>query len=540
MNVKRIVRVWNWLTKEKVIFVFSAVILLSLLYKDVFSERTLISNLEPFPDTFHYIVPARSLASGGEFKIVREFGSISSSVAPLYSLILTPVFVIKSDPRMFYFANVFLSFISLWFFYLLAKKLTRNKWIVGMTLFIYVTSFYVYWYPGFAMAENLILTLFMIGIYLLTLKVSLKNIAIAVALTASFYGTKYASAPLAISYAILYLGKMFKSNFGKPRAKKLLKAMILVAIVALLIPLFQYFQSKTGLISTFARVIKGIFSGTKSGSSWFSKEYVPQNLSFYLEALIGQKKRFLWEFTPILPSYLATLGVSGLVIGIINKKTRFIAGSLIAMLLLQIFFLSTFYAADIRYIYFAIPTLIVGILFLFEKVWGFSKKKHTKTLFYVFLVGLTGYYLVTNALRIKNQVVLNLKYAETPWYYVSVLELNNFFLEKKEPKPIVISSMPPYYIDYFSNNNYDLLPLSPQQEFRKNRELIWGPGDYSNLHVLYKEKILEGRELYFSTYGLGVESYLHHSFDALSKEFKLTQLDSKCYNQCRVYSVELQ
>jgi hypothetical protein len=148
---------------------------------------------------------------------------------------------------------------------------------------------------------------------------------------------------------------------------------------------------------------------------------------------------------------------------------------------------------------------------------------------------------LNNAIRIKNQIVLNLKYAETPWTYISVLRLNDFFTSDKvgNTKPVVVSSLPPYYIDYFSNGNYNLLPLSPAQEFRAQRNLVWGPGDYSDLHGLYETYLREGRSLFVATYGFGNEAYLHLAFDNLNKDFLLTEVDNGCYELCKIYKVDL-
>jgi hypothetical protein len=144
--------------------------------------------------------------------------------------------------------------------------------------------------------------------------------------------------------------------------------------------------------------------------------------------------------------------------------------------------------------------------------------------------------------RIKSQIVINLKYAETPWYYISVLKLNDYFSKEKitdGSKPVVISPMVPYYIDFYSNGNYQLLPLSVDQEFRLNKEEAWGYYDYSNLHNLYENFIKEGKQVYVARYGLGNESYLNNAFKDLENDFRLTEVYSGCYSQCNIYKLDL-
>ena len=125
------------LSLEKIIFLGCLTVFCLLLFKDVFSERTLIPNFEPFPDTFHYVIPARNLIQGEEFKLSREGRTLSSSVGPLYSIYLIPFYLMNSDPRMFYFANVLLSLSGFVIFYKILKKIGLNQWINGISLFLF-------------------------------------------------------------------------------------------------------------------------------------------------------------------------------------------------------------------------------------------------------------------------------------------------------------------------------------------------------------------------------------------------------------------
>ena len=152
------------------------------------------------------------------------------------------------------------------------------------------------------------------------------------------------------------------------------------------------------------------------------------------------------------------------------------------------------------------------------------------------------FYVFNNALRIKNQISLNLKYAETPWYYISVLKLNEYFTDDKVidgKKPVVISALPPFLVDFYSNGNYTLLPLSYEQEFRSAKEITWGPNDYTDLPKLYTKYIKEGYDVYVSRYGLGNEVYTNRDFEIIMKEFQLDLVWPGCYEQCNIYTVGL-
>ena len=107
-----------------------------LVFKNPFSERTLIPNFEPYPDTFNYINPALSLITGKGFNISREGRIIKPNVPPLYSLSLLPAFIIKPDPRMAYYGNATLAFISLLFFWLILRRIFVNKFVIFLLLIL--------------------------------------------------------------------------------------------------------------------------------------------------------------------------------------------------------------------------------------------------------------------------------------------------------------------------------------------------------------------------------------------------------------------
>jgi hypothetical protein len=525
----------NWV---KYLWLINFVIFVFLLARNPFGQRTLIPNLEPYPDTFHYIVPARNFVQGGDFAIARGFGSLKPGVPPLYSLTLLPFYFLNSDARMFYIANVMLSLASFYLFYLILKKVSTNFWLVSFALFLFATNFFIYWYPQWAMAENLILPLFLAGMLLLLEKVSMRNTVLAGLVAVSFYAAKYAAVPLSGMFFVFYLLKiLFTKNLQKTRKKIFATYLVSFGIAAFLLLIYLQIVLGTNPFASLIGIANSLFfesttSGSgQAGTSWFSFVYISKNLPLYLRGLAGNPARFMWDFTPILPKWLALLGILGLVWGVFFKKFRFLALALIFLSLGQVVFISSFYSVDMRYIYPAIPTLLFGVALFFSLL--------DKRVLYLVLALAFLFYFATNALRLKNQVVLNLKYAETPWSYISVLKLNEFFSDAVVggERPIVISPLPPFYIDFFSNGNYDPLPLSSAQEFRSDRHLVWGPGDYSDLHELYKSYLREGRQVYVATYGLGIEGYLHAAFTDLNKDFKLTEVDNDCWEQCRIYRV---
>jgi hypothetical protein len=194
-----------------------------------------------------------------------------------------------------------------------------------------------------------------------------------------------------------------------------------------------------------------------------------------------------------------------------------------------------------RYVNHAIPTLLIGFGLFLNGLEMILKRRKLAIVFVGIIILFFGFYSVSSYKRLRTQVSINLKYAETPWYYISVLKLNAYFHESTlgTKKPYVISSMPPYYIDFFSNGNYRLLPLHREQEFRGAREEAWGTNDYSDLLTLYESYLKRRQTLFIHNYGLGNEEYLKNAFNQVEKRFKITLVQEGCYNACNIWRVEL-
>lgn len=550
MRTSKILSVTKSVFKAKYLFLIGFCFYAMLLSRDAFSERTLIPNLEPFPDTFHYIVPARNFVESGKFELSRGFGKNALAVPPLYSLYLTPFYFVNRDPRVFYFANVILSLVSFSLFYLIIRKLTKSTFLVGFVLFLFVTNFYLYWYPQWAMAENLVLPLFLWAILLLISKPTAKKALLTGLVVNLFYGVKYALIPVSAVFFVLFFAKYSLTFFSKSATlkNKILPYFLFASVLSMFFVV--YLNAKlTGVnllqvLFDFLLPFLGFFKSDSvvdsGGAGWLSATYFDKNLSTYLKAAFGSPTRFLWDYTPMLPKWLAFIGVAGVFLGLLNKKLFSLSISLLFLGISQIIFMSFFYSVDLRYVYHLIPTLLLGIILFFEFARRFLKVRNSLTIFTIILFAVSGFYLYNNALRIKDQIVLNIKYAETPWYYISVLKLNSYFnSDSSQTRPVVISPMPPFYIDFYSNKKYDLLPISALQEFRNERQNIWGPNDYSDLLKLYGKYLDDGRKLYVSTYGLGNEEYLHKDFSKIQESFDLRLEYDECYSQCKLYSVHL-
>lgn len=530
---------------------FAVIVLYVLLiFKDPFSQRTLIPNFEPYPDTFNYINPALGLMKGQGFHLSREGRIRKQNVPPLYSFSLIPMFLLKADPRMAYYANVILALVSLYFFWSILQKIFVSKFIIFFLLILYITNYFIYWVPSIIMAENLTLTLYLAAIFFLLSKTTKVNSVITAMLSVAVYATKYSNIPITITVAFLSLGKIILAKLVLNQKIKLI-LFFLAAILFFFVTL-AVFEGVTRGNNIFTQIFEHISSiyrsvpkndtqsVTISPSSWFGVQYVKQNLPLYVNSLIGSPNRFLWDNTPIVPKYIAIAGLIGIFCSIFCKKFRFLSLILLLSISTSVIFMSTFYTFDARYIYIAIPSLLIGLgLFLTALE---SKVFNRKIFFYSSVFILICIYLISNFTRIKSQISLNLRYAETPWNYIAVLKMNEYFTSDKiidGKKPVLISALPPFLIDYYTNGNYTLLPLSYEQEFRRLKEIVWGSNDYSNLPKLYTKYLEEGYDVYVSRAGLGNEGYTNRDFNTIVKEFDTKLVLFGCYDQCNIYSVRL-
>lgn len=549
---------------------------LLLLYKNPFSERNLIPNLEPFPDTIHYLNPPLSFLEGKGFVIEREGRTIRPAVPFLYSASLIPGYFMNRDVRFFYFTNIILALSGLVLFYKFLGKVLSNSYIILFVLFLYATNYFIYWYPNIPMAENLILTLYLIGLYLLISKLTLKNAFLAGLVGISFYATKYASSSLTLTYLFLYCFKIFFSlipefrnfslysfirNPNKFLNVKYIFSVLLVFVLGSSFSLLLFFfidflvRGNNIFFQLLEHVGSLVVSQTSQGSnsqseSWFAFRYFKEHLLTYLNALMGNQMRFLWDYTPLAPKYIAIPAIAGILISLFMSHKKFLSFALLFLISIPIIAISPFYSTDARYIYHAIPTLLIGFGLFLIIVYNLLIRYKLEKVFYVLLISFFVFYSVSNLQRLKYQIALNLKHSETPWYYMSVKNFNSYFASAKRApadfqtktnqscdKPILITALQPFYIDFFSNSNYKLLPLSNGQEFFKRAEIVWGPNDYSDLIALYTKYLKEGRELYVTNAALGNEGYLHNGFNIVKENFIMDEVKKGCFDTCNIYRI---
>lgn len=529
-------------------------ILVGLLWRNPFSERTLIPNFEPFPDSFHYIVPARCLIQHQTFTLCRnEQPGLSPSVPPIYSLVLLPGYVLQSDPRFFYFTNVVLAIGSVIVLYQIAKKLAFPQVITFLVLFSYVTSYHVYWFPTLAMAENVMLFLMFISWHQFLLPKNVKNAAIQGLVLSAIYGSKYASLPLVSLTGLLYFGTLLFEWYHKQTSRKNVIKVSFVLFISFAIPflilggirpLIGLWNAITSILATITQAsvgseaASGVTASTTSSNPWFSTDYFTTHLKFYLEATIGKATNVLWDRRSFFPIWVGVAGWSGLVLGIFRKKYQTISIVLASTTLLQAVALSFFYAADSRY---QLQVLAAGYIslgiylsILHQTFVQLQQSRAIKAFLLILFLGTALF----SFQRIKSQLSLNLKYAETPWWYLMVEEMDAYFSDTASDETMLITLGSPYFFDFYSNNKYSLLPLSASQDFIQSANIVWGIDEQKTLLATYEDQLSNGKQVYITNFGVNANSQFTSEFTAVTKHFELEEVQTGCHQLCNIYELK--
>jgi len=549
-------RRFPWVLDWPGMLLCTVVVLGLLLARSPWSNRMLAPNLEPFPDTFHYLRTAQNFVEGQGFQMGREGRFLAPSVPFLYSGVMLPVFLLGDDPRAFYLVNVLLSVGSVVLFWATLRRLNPKipLW-GGAVLLVLVTHPVWYWLPELAMAENLLVFLLAAGLYIYTLPLSIRTTVLLALFPWVFYATKYAAAPTTAVFFLLYAAKILESSqfraFSRSRKISRLAVFFLVSATTLL--LFSLleglmkqqvpFQGLFFLLASWFPSLAQSLPGPEFDTSYFSFTNVLKNFSLYSSSFLGREMKFLWEQHAVFSLPLGILSLGGYVWAIRQKSLRILSFGALALFLLQTLFMSTFYVADARYVFHLVFFSLLGLFFLggwlqqFLQVRKYSPRVFTAAAVLVVLSTLVG-----NISALKSQLVVNLKAAETPWYYLAVKNLDSVVapLVRNNEKILVITPMSPYLLDFYLSEPVKLLPLSTVQDYREvsNRQAVWGFSDDQPLSDHYRDAFAAGYTVYVSKYGLGNEKVMHDAFDALESEFSLKKVAEGCFETCNVYRVE--
>lgn len=523
--------------RSKIYCFFSFFLILGLYillaFKEPFSTRTLIPNLEPYPDSLYYSVPAWNFIHGKGFNMSYLSYFVKQIFPPLYSLLLIPIFAIFRDVRSFYFTNLLLMIGSIFFLVLIIKKLFGNRvfdfFIIIFLLFLFISNFYIYTLPSYLLAENATVFLVAFCFYLLSTRVTKIKSVVSGGVGILFWLIKFSNFPLGLSFYFLYLLKTLTKENKK---------------------YFIYFfpsMAVFGCLFIVNVLTSQVFIGHKNlqANTSFSIKYFQNNLKFYLENLLGQKGQFLWFNEKMLSPIATLLAVAGIVAGFFSKKARVLLIYVLTFIITLVIFMCFFYNQDTRFIIALYPLIIILIAIFFNFVVGKVQLK----LFLSFLIIISiclflvkGFNQRTEEMMIttfKKQIGLNFRYKEDPWYYLAVNSFNRFFAKNTGTNVYLGTFLPPFFVHFYTNNHYIYLPLALDQDFFPGKGGLAEKTGIDSVYEKYRQLLINGKKVYVSNIFSNNLSRWREDFYLLLRQFNYRLVKKGCLDTCNLYEITL-
>lgn len=101
----------------------------------------------------------------------------------------------------------------------------------------------------------------------------------------------------------------------------------------------------------------------------------------------------------------------------------------------------------------------------------------------------------------------------------------------------LITTLSPYYLDLFSNGNYDLLPLSESQPYFDQATKVYNLINNKTPLLDQFGEILNNNSLYATDYGTGQNENYAQAFKNLKNTYDLTYVAIGCQDSCSLFTV---
>lgn len=506
-----------------IVLVALCLIYLSLAYKNPFSDNSLISNLEPYPDTLLYSFPAWNWVRGNGWNLGVKEKIVPISVPNTYGFYLVPFFKIFNDIRAFYYANMLLAFGTIIFFVLALKNIVQKNrvLIIGYVGFLLVTNFYFFNQPQLVMTEMVNYFLVSLFLFLISLKFKWKHLLPIVMLVVVTLSLKVSNMVLGGAFALSFFIKIFLEKLRFLKNKKVLYFLGLFSLLAFII----FYLPKLLSLSSYA----------------FNLKYFLANFNFYYSCLSGGECRNLWYWQKMFSWEIFFLFISGVIFVLVSKKKKeTILISLIPFVLL-IAAMSLFIDTEGRHVEFLILNMLF-VLASFINTLFYNKKNVLIIVVCLLLVNilLTSYSLDRKEIKIislKKQVGLNFRHREDPWNYLCLKMVENFMMDKKDD--YFASFLPLYFFDAY-NVNFNYLPLAQNQDF-----MLDGRGLQKHYPLpiknIFEEILAGGKTIYLSDYysSNGREAW-RQEWNILVKNKKIEKVFQSPLDNCNIYKLEVE
>jgi len=158
------------------------------------------------------------------------------------------------------------------------------------------------------------------------------------------------------------------------------------------------------------------------------------------------------------------------------------------------------------------------------------------TIFFIFSL------ILLEAPQRLTQVVAEYQGLSESYRLEAVQTANNYFttrasLQEDAPDvPHLLTVTNPYYYDLNRNQEYQLLPLSPQQGFAKNSVQVWGDYDYTSPQATAHQFLRNRIPIFMSDFDLTTTVGVTE-FNNLKKDLNLDVVALGCQEKCNIYQI---
>ena len=521
---------------RKIVLLLLIITFIFLSFKKVDSSDTLIPNLEPYPDSLYYSVPAWNFVHGDGFVMKTQNTIIKQQTPPLYGIYLIPFFALFNNVRSFYYANMILLIGVIILFTLIIDKIfSGNRIYKGiLTLFLgffLVTNFYFYTIPQLLMAEPITIFLVTLGIYLYVSEAGILYTLIAGQIGFLLILVKLSNIPYTAVLSILFLIKFL----SKRKSNKYFKLFLISTGIGAVYFFSHLFGSR-------------LLVGHKNlGGTDFNFSHFREGIKMYIRIFSGsQGARYLWFTEKFTSSIVAFLSFIGIVISLLRSDYRKTAYAFLSLIFFIILFMSFFVTQDLRYIVAILPVFIIFVGFLIREI---SLNSNEKTaIIFMLAVIIVSLFLKGQGnknemaiITFKKQVGLNLRHREVPWNYEAIQIFNRFTYDSDPKKTYIGTFLPPPFIEIFSNKKYQSLPISSWQEFywlepNLLKKIVGG----NDVSARYKKLLEDGNNVYITHYyESNVPSQWPKQLNELTANFSLNKVYDGCLGACDIYQLNI-
>ncbi len=176
--------------------------------------------------------------------------------------------------------------------------------------------------------------------------------------------------------------------------------------------------------------------------------------------------------------------------------------------------------------------VFVLILHKLQNKIGYLVELAVFAIVFIFLV--SSGYITTFKLQFRNNIVSDKQ---------MTLDLTNVHFDthrylNREKDFYVLTTLSPYYINLFSNNNWHSLPLSEEQPYVAQAEKTYSLISSSEPLLSQYKNIVNEKKLYVSDYGINKNENYKKAFSELKNTFDLTYVAIGCDDSCNLFTIE--